>query len=120
MLYRFKNRIVSLLGWLILQLVDETGALKHIHRVQVKLKVTDPNCSVQLALIVTNSHKSFCFFDLTQGRLLRGQCGQKFFIKGGDGLSIDQCGFDQVDSPEFFARRLSQVARYVFKRVVVS
>jgi hypothetical protein len=116
MISKLKNRIVSLLGWLILQLVDETGALKHIYRIQVKLKVTDPNCSVQLALLVTDSDKTSCFFDLTHGRFLRGKCGQKFVVKGGHGFALDEGGLDQIDSPELFAFRLSMVSKYVFKK----
>ena len=120
MLYRFKNRIVSLLGWLILQLIDVPGAVKHIHRVQEKFHSSDSNCSVQLALIVTDANAHVFFFDLSHSRFFRFKAGQQVCVKARYGLAFDEGGFDQVDSPEFFARRLSQVTRYVFKRVVVS
>lgn len=116
MLYTLKNRIVAFLGWLILKLVDEAGVLKHIHHIQVQLKVSDPKCSVQLALLVTDSHKSSCFLDLTHGRFVRLKVGQQLAVKGGYGFVFDKSGLDHVDSPKLFARRLSQVSRYAFSK----
>jgi hypothetical protein len=119
MLRTFKDRIISLLGWLILQLIDVPGAVKHIHRVQEKLHSSDANCSVQLALIVTDTDAHVFFFDLSHGRFVRSKVGQQVFVKARYGLSFDEGGFDHVDSPELFARRLSQVSRYAFKKSVL-
>lgn len=118
MLYRLKDRIVSLLGWLILQLIDVPGAVKHIHRVQEKLHSSDSNCSVQLALVVTDANAHVFFFDLSHSRFFRFKAGQQVCVKARYGLAFDEGGFDQVHSPEMFARQLSQVSKYVSKKSV--
>lgn len=112
MLGAFKNCIVAFLGWLIFKLIDEAGAVKHINRVQEKLKSGDANCSIQLALLVTDSKNMTCLFDLTHRRFLTCKVGQQFTVKGGYGFAFDEGGLNQANSPEMFRRRFSQVLRY--------